>query len=48
MPIYDEFRDMIKGEEADLKNTGGKNAGCITAGALLVNLLVVLHGYTWI
>ncbi|MDX5684631.1 leucyl aminopeptidase [Clostridioides difficile] len=28
MPIYDEFKDMIKGEEADLKNTGGKNAGC--------------------
>lgn len=35
MPIYDEFRDMIKGEEADLKNTGGKNAGCITAGAFI-------------
>lgn len=35
MPIYDEFKDMIKGEEADLKNTGGKNAGCITAGAFI-------------
>ncbi|NMS88697.1 leucyl aminopeptidase [Clostridioides difficile] len=35
MPIYDEFIDMIKGEEADLKNTGGKNAGCITAGAFI-------------
>ncbi|MGO1041191.1 leucyl aminopeptidase [Clostridioides difficile] len=35
MPLYDEFKNMVKGEEADLKNTGGKNAGCITAGAFI-------------
>lgn len=32
LPIFDEFKKMIKGSEADLKNSGGREAGCITAG----------------
>lgn len=32
LPVYDEFRDFIKGKEADIKNTTSEGAGCITAG----------------
>lgn len=32
MPTFDEYKEQLKGKEADLKNTGGREAGCITAG----------------
>ncbi len=35
LPLWDEYRDMIKSEIADLKNVGGRAAGSITAGAFL-------------
>lgn len=35
MLIYDEFKDMIKGEEVDFKNIGGKNVGCIIVGVFI-------------
>lgn len=32
MPTFDEYKEQLKGKEADLKNIGGREAGCITAG----------------
>lgn len=34
-PLWDEYREMIKSDVADLKNIGGKEAGAITAGKFL-------------
>lgn len=39
MPLWDDFRDAIKGSVADLVNTGGKPAGTITASAFLENFI---------
>ncbi|NNJ08734.1 leucyl aminopeptidase [Chloroflexales bacterium ZM16-3] len=35
LPLWDEYRDMMKSEIADLKNTGGRFGGAITAGGFL-------------
>jgi leucyl aminopeptidase len=35
MPYYDEYSSAMKSEIADLKNTGGRAAGTLTAGAFL-------------
>lgn len=35
LPFWDEYGDMIKTPIADIKNIGGKYAGCITAGKFL-------------
>lgn len=35
MPTFDEYKEQLKGKEADLKNTGGREAGCITAGLFI-------------
>jgi leucyl aminopeptidase len=35
LPMWDEYKDQIKSEVADMKNTGGRNAGSITAAMLL-------------
>lgn len=35
LPLWDEYREQIKSEIADLKNTGGRPAGSITAGWFL-------------
>lgn len=35
LPNNDEYRDLIKGSFGDLKNTGGRGAGAITAGLFL-------------
>ncbi|CCQ97623.1 putative cytosol aminopeptidase [[Clostridium] ultunense Esp] len=35
LPNNDEYRELIKGTFADLKNTGGRGAGAITAGLFL-------------
>ncbi|RDY28821.1 leucyl aminopeptidase [Romboutsia weinsteinii] len=32
MPVFDEYKKLIKGSEADLKNSAGREGGCITAG----------------
>lgn len=34
-PLWDEYKEMIKSDIADLKNIGGKEAGTITAGKFL-------------
>jgi leucyl aminopeptidase len=35
MPLWEAFRDQIKSDVADLKNTGGRPAGSITAALFL-------------
>ena len=35
LPLWDDYRDMVKGEVGDLKNLAGRPAGAITAGAFL-------------
>ncbi|NTV62762.1 MAG: leucyl aminopeptidase [Oscillochloris sp.] len=35
LPLWDEYRDMMKSDIADLKNTGGRYGGAITAAGFL-------------
>ncbi len=35
LPFWEEYGDMIKSDIADMKNTGGREAGAITAGKFL-------------
>lgn len=35
MPVFDEYKKFLKGSEADLKNSGGREAGLITAGLFI-------------
>ena len=35
MPLYDDYANAMKSDIADLKNTGGRAAGTLTAGAFL-------------
>ncbi len=35
MPLYEEYRDQLKSEFADIKNSGGRAAGSITAALFL-------------
>ena len=35
LPIFDEYKEQIKSQIADVKNTGGRNAGSITAALFL-------------
>lgn len=43
-PLWDEYKDQIKSNVADLKNVGGKYAGAITAGKFLEHFT----DYNWI
>ncbi|MGH7355474.1 MAG: leucyl aminopeptidase, partial [Candidatus Rokuibacteriota bacterium] len=35
LPLIEEYKDQFKGDVGDLNNTGGRNAGAITAGLFL-------------
>lgn len=35
LPVFDEYKSLIKGSEADLKNSAGRDAGSITAGLFI-------------
>ncbi|HEX6710362.1 MAG TPA: leucyl aminopeptidase [Rubrobacter sp.] len=35
LPLYDEYTEQIKGDTADIKNSGGRGGGALTAGAFL-------------
>jgi leucyl aminopeptidase len=35
MPLYDEYKEQIKSDVADIKNTGGRPAGALTAAMFL-------------
>jgi leucyl aminopeptidase len=43
-PVWDEYGELIKSDVADIKNTGGKEAGAITAAKFLQNFV----NYPWI
>lgn len=44
LPLWDEYREQIKSDFADIKNTGGRAAGTITAGWFLREFV---EGYRW-
>jgi len=35
LPLFDEYREQIKSDVADIKNSGGRKAGAITAAHFL-------------
>jgi leucyl aminopeptidase len=35
LPLFQEYTDQIKGDTADIKNSGGRGGGALTAGAFL-------------
>ena len=35
LPLWEEHREQVRGQVGDLKNTGGREAGTLTAGAFL-------------
>lgn len=44
LPLWQEYREQLKSEIADIKNTGGRPAGSITAGWFLREFV---HGFPW-
>jgi leucyl aminopeptidase len=44
LPLWDEYRDLMKSDIADVKNTGGRPAGSISAGWFLREFV---EGYPW-
>lgn len=44
LPLWDEYRDQLKSDIADLKNSGGRPAGSITAGWFLREFV---EGFPW-
>jgi len=44
LPLWTEYREMVKSEVADIKNTAGRPGGAITAGAFLG---AFTNGYRW-
>jgi len=45
MPLWDEYYELIKSDIADMKNTGGRAGGVITAAALLSKFV---QKYPWV
>ena len=45
LPMFDEYRDLIKSDVADMKNSGGRQAGSITAAMLLAEFV---DGAAWV
>ena len=45
LPLWDDYRELIKSDVADVKNSGGRPAGTITA-ALFLNEFV--DGFPWV
>ena len=39
LPMFDEYKDLIKSDVADMKNTGGRQAGSISAALLLAEFV---------
>ena len=44
LPLWDEYRDLMKSDIADVKNAGGRPAGSISAGWFLREFV---DGYPW-
>ncbi|HKS05283.1 MAG TPA: leucyl aminopeptidase [Gemmatimonadaceae bacterium] len=45
LPMWDEFKDLIKSDVADIKNSGGRAAGTITAALFLAEFT---QDYPWV
>jgi leucyl aminopeptidase len=45
LPLWDEYKDQIKSDVADLRNTGGRAAGSITAALFLKEFV---DGFSWV
>lgn len=45
LPMWPEYREQIKSDVADIKNTGGRGAGTITAALFLAEFT---QGYKWV
>jgi len=45
MPMWDEYKEQIKSDVADLRNTGGRAAGSITAALFLKEFV---DGFPWV
>jgi len=44
LPLWDEYKDLIKSDVADVKNSGGRPAGAVTAAMFLKEFA---EGYPW-
>jgi leucyl aminopeptidase len=45
LPLWDEYKELIKSDVADIKNSGGRPAGTITAALFLKEFT---DGYSWV
>jgi leucyl aminopeptidase len=45
LPLWDDYRELIKSDVADVKNSGGRPAGTITAALFLKEFA---EGYPWV
>jgi leucyl aminopeptidase len=45
LPLWDEYRDLVKSEIADVKNSGGRSAGSIAGGWFLKEFV---EGFPWV
>ena len=45
LPMWDDFKELIKSDVADVKNSGGRPAGSITAALFLKEFV---EGYPWV
>ncbi|HUQ98829.1 MAG TPA: leucyl aminopeptidase [Gemmatimonadaceae bacterium] len=45
LPLWDEYKDLIKSDVADIKNSGGRPAGAVTAALFLKEFT---EGYPWV
>jgi leucyl aminopeptidase len=45
LPLWDEYRDLVKSEIADVKNSGGRSAGTIAGGWFLREFV---DGFPWV
>ena len=44
LPMWDEYKELIKSDVADVKNSGGRPAGAVTAAMFLKEFA---EGYPW-
>jgi len=45
LPLWDDYKELIKSDVADIKNSGGRPAGTITAALFLKEFA---EGYSWV
>ena len=45
LPLWDEYKDLIKSDVADVKNSGGRPAGAVTAALFLKEFV---EGFPWV